>query len=62
VKTICMLGLLASAAVAHADSPKPATAPGKLGGEARVFVMVKEAPPLDKTVALARLRPALKNK
>jgi hypothetical protein len=42
-------------ALARADAPKPAAAPRKLDYDARVFVVEKAAPSLDKTV---RLTPA----
>ena len=58
------LGIVALASPgARADMAKPAEAPRKLGHEARVYVLDKEAPPADKTVRLTPApRTALKNK
>lgn len=62
MKTLLLGALLAASALARADAPKLSTRAAKLGREARVFVLDKEAPPMDKTVPLSRTRPALKNK
>jgi hypothetical protein len=64
VKTAIVAIVLALAPLsARADVAKPAPAPRKLDREARVFVVEKEAPSLDKTVRLARAPlPALKQK
>jgi hypothetical protein len=49
--------------VARGDVGKPAPAPRKLDREARVFIVEKEAPPLDKTIRLAHApRSVLKDK
>jgi hypothetical protein len=66
VKTLTLISLLAFPAIAFADVAKTAPSPTheqlKMPREARVFVLDKEAPSLDKTVALTHSRPLLKNK
>jgi hypothetical protein len=64
VKTFALAALLACSSVASADVAKMQPAPHKLGRDARVFVLDKDAPSADKTVPLARPRtaPTLKNK
>jgi hypothetical protein len=53
----------AAASAAPREHGKAAGAPHKLGYEARMFVVDKDAPPADKTVRLARgPLPALKDK
>ena len=49
-------------ATAFADAAKNAPTPKKLAPDARVYVMDKDAPSIDKTVPMARPRVAFKNK
>lgn len=56
------MSLLAFSALAFADVAKTTAPARKMPREARVFVLDKEAPSLDKTVALTHGRPLLKNK
>jgi hypothetical protein len=67
VKTVTLISLLAFSALAFADvgktSPSPSHEQLKMPREARVFVLDKEAPSLDKTVSLTHTHPLLlKNK
>ena len=62
-----MIAVATAPALAFADAAKPAPSPPrKLGSEARLFVIEKDAPSLDKTVKLARaslpVTPATKDK
>ena len=58
-----ILAVVIVPAAAGADAAKPAAAAPKLDHEARLFVVEKEAPSLDKTVRLTPApRPAVKNK
>ncbi len=54
--------VVAISGAAFADAPKLQSPPRKLDREARVYVMDKDTPSLDKTVTLARPRTSLKNK
>jgi hypothetical protein len=54
--------LLAASTAAFADAPKVQREPRKLDREARVYVMDKDVPSLDKTVTLARPRTTLSSK
>lgn len=62
VKVVTIMSLLAFSALAFADVAKTTAPARKMPREARVFVLDKEAPSLDKTVALTHGRPLLKNK
>ncbi|MDB4967612.1 MAG: hypothetical protein JWN44_3301 [Myxococcales bacterium] len=62
VKTFVLFALLASSTVASADEPKVQSLPKKLGREAKVYVLDKELPSMDKTVPMARPRTVLKDK
>ncbi len=63
VKVLLVTALLATSGAAFADTAKVQREPGKLDREARVYVMDKDAPSVDKTVTLAaRPRTSLKNK
>ncbi len=63
VKLLCVAALLALPTVALADMTKSVPTPHKLGRDAHVFVLDKDAPSADKTVPLSRVpRPISKNK
>lgn len=62
MKTVVLLVALAFSSVALADAAKSAPAASKLPREARVWVVDKEAPSIDKTVPLTHARVASKNK
>ena len=63
MKLVAVLMLCSFAVAARADVGKSSPrAQAKLGQEARVYVVDKEAPPGDKTVRLDRPRLGLKDK
>jgi hypothetical protein len=60
---LTIVALLAALSTsAFADAPKVQRQPRKLDREARVYVMDKDAPSIDKTVTLARPRATLSSK
>jgi hypothetical protein len=62
VKTFVIFALLALSTAASADESKTQPRERKLGREAKVYVLDKELPSMDKTVPLSRPRPVLKDK
>ena len=62
MKSLMIAAVLAASTAALADAPKVQRQPRKLDHEARVFVMDKDAPSVDKTVSLARPRATLSPK
>jgi hypothetical protein len=62
VKSLALIVSLAFSSLALGDNAKTPAPANKLGSEARVFVVDKEVPSLDKTVPLQHARLATKNK